>query len=103
MNVTRMQHEQHGCDTSETRVTRVQNECNTSATGTTQVRHKCYTSGKKFDVDSNKSENVFSHSFITYIENKRLQCEEQFHSKNYLLKMPFSHTKLHFKKSYNKL
>ena len=35
--------------------------------------------------------------------NERFQGEEQFHSKNYLLEMPRSHTKMHEKKAPQKL
>ena len=35
--------------------------------------------------------------------NERLQGEEQFHSKNYLLEMPRSHTKMHSKSAPQKL
>ena len=35
--------------------------------------------------------------------NERLQGEEQFHSKNYLLDMPRSHAKMHFKSAPQKL
>ena len=57
-----------------------------SATLTTQVRHKCYiydTSAarvKNFDFDNNTSENIFSHSYSSYMENEKLQGEEQFNS-----------------------
>ena len=57
---TREQHEWHGCHTSATRV-------------------------KSFDFDNDTSENMFSHPYISYMTNERLQGEEQFHSKNYLL------------------
>ena len=46
-------------------------ECNKSAT---QVRHECDT--------SDKSKNIFSHSYIYYMASERLQGEKQFHSKN---------------------
>ena len=39
---------------------------------------------KKFDFDNKTSEN----SHISCMANERLQGEEQFHSKNYLLEMP---------------
>ena len=35
--------------------------------------------------------------------NERLQEEEQFHSKNYLLEMPRSHAKMHLKSAPQKL
>ena len=38
-----------------------------------------------FDFDDNTSENIFSHLYISYIGNERIQEEKQFNSKNYLL------------------
>ena len=35
--------------------------------------------------------------------SERLQGEEQFYSKNYLLEMPFSHSKIHLKSAPQKL
>ena len=35
--------------------------------------------------------------------NERLQGQEQFHSKNYLLEMPRSHAKMHLKTAPQKL
>ena len=49
---------------------------------------------KKFDFHNNTSENIFSHPYISYMANERLQGEEQYHSKNYLLEMPRSHAKM---------
>ena len=40
------------------------------------------------------SENIFSHLYISYTTNERLQGVEQFHSKNYVLEMPCSLTKM---------
>ena len=48
---------------------------------------------KKFDFDDNKSEYILSHLYIYYMASERLQGEEQFHFKNYLLEMPHSHVK----------
>ena len=42
---------------------------------------------KTFDFDNDTSENIFSHPIVSYIPNERLQGQEQFHSKNYLLEM----------------
>ena len=42
---------------------------------------------KNFDFDNDTSENMFSHTYISYIANERLQGEEQFPSENYLSKM----------------
>ena len=52
---------------------------------------------KNFDFDNDTSENIFSHPYIIYIANKRLQGEEKFHSKNYLLEMARSHAKMRLK------
>ena len=89
-------------DTRATRMTRVRHKCGTSATRTTRVRHECYmndsaTRVKNFDFDNDTIENIFSHSYISYMVNERLQGEEQFHSKNFLLEMPRSHAKIHLK------
>ena len=55
-----------------------------------------------FDSDNDTSENIFSHPYISYIANERLEREEQFHSKNYLLEnylvsMPKCIGKVHHK------
>ena len=89
-------------DTSVTRTTRVRHKCGTSATQTTRVRHECYmndsaTRVKNFDFDNGMIENIFSHSYISYMVKERLQGGEQFHSKNFLLEMPRSHAKIHLK------
>ena len=52
---------------------------------------------KNFDFDNHTSENTFLHPYIIYIANKRLQGEEKFHSKNYLLEMARSHAKMRLK------
>ena len=67
-------------------------ECNASATR-----------GRKYDFDNDRSENILSHPYISYMANERLQEEEQFHSKDYLLEMPHSHAKMHFKSAPQKL
>ena len=57
----------------------------------TRVRHDYDTITapvKIFDIDNGMSENVFSHTYISYLTNRRLQEVEQFHSKNYLSEMP---------------
>ena len=75
-------HELHECDTNdvnETGATWAQQECYTNYTSMTQV--------KNFDFHNNTSKNMFSHLYISYMANERLQGEEQFHSKNYLLEM----------------
>ena len=58
---------------------------------------------KNFDFDNDTSENIFSHPYISYMANERLQGEEQFNSKNYLLEMPHSHAKMHLKIAPQKL
>ena len=75
-----VRHKWHECGTSATQVrlsdtsaTRVR----ISARRTTRVRHE-----RKINYTS---ENIFSHPCINYMANERLQREEQFHSKNYLL------------------
>ena len=49
---------------------------------------------KNFDFDYDTGENRFLHTYIIYMPNERLQVEEQFHSKNYLLEMLHSHAKM---------
>ena len=94
-----MQHKKHKYDTSETRATRLQQR-DTSAT---PVRHECDTNEiiatwvKNFDFDNETGENIFSHLYISYMANERLQGEEQFHSKNYLLEMPRFHAEIRVK------
>ena len=46
---------------------------------------------------------MFSQSYISYMANEKLQRQEQFHSKNYLLKMPCSHAKMRLKSAPQKL
>ena len=83
-----------------------QHECNTS---TTQVRHECYTNNtratrvKNFDFDNDKSENIFSHLYNSYMANEILQGEKQFSSKYDLLEMPRFHAKMHLKSAPQKL
>ena len=70
----------------------------------TQVQHECYTNGtsatqvKDFDFDHSTSKNIFSHPYISYIANDRLQGEEQFHSNSYVLEMTTYHAKMRFEK-----
>ena len=52
---------------------------------------------KNLDFDNDTSKNIFSYPYISYMANERLQGEEQFHSKNYLLEMPRSHANMYFK------
>ena len=53
--------------------------------------------------DNDTSKNIFSHTYIYYMASKRLQGEEQFHSKNYFLKVPCSHAKMRLKSAPQKL
>ena len=76
-----MLHEQHKCDNSVTQTTRV----------------------RQFDFDNDTRENIFSHPYVSYMANERLQEEEQFHFRNYLLEMPRSHTKMRLKSALQKL
>ena len=48
---------------------------------------------KNFDFDNGTSKNIFSHPYIYYMASERLQGEEQFHTKNYLLEMSRFHAK----------
>ena len=98
--------------TSVTRVTRMQNECDTSNTNKTQatrVRCKCYTNDtsaarvKEFDFDNDMGKNIFSHSHIYYMASERLQGEEQFHTKHFLLEMSRFHSKMLLKSALKKL
>ena len=99
----------HKCDTSETKATRVRHEWDRSNTNAKRVRHECYTKDtsatrvKNFDFDNDTSENIFSHPYICHMASKRLQGEEKFHSKNYLLEMPCSYAKMRLKSSPEKL
>ena len=81
--------------TSATRTTRVQHAWDTSGTSATRVRN--------FYFDNDTTENIYSQPYISYMKNKRLQGEEEFHSKNYLLEMPCSHAKKHLKSAPQKL
>ena len=58
---------------------------------------------KNFDFDNDKGKNMFSHPYIYYMANERLQGEEQFHTKNYLLEMPRVHAKMRLKRATKKL
>ena len=58
---------------------------------------------KNFDFDNGKSKNIFQHPYSYYVTSERLQGEEQFHSKNYLLEMPRFHAKMRLKSAPQKL
>ena len=94
-NATRVRHERHECDTSATRTTRVRHKCCTNGTSATQV--------KTFDFDTYTSKKRFLHRFIYYTASERLQGEEKFHSKNYLLEKPCFHAKIRLKSAPQKL
>ena len=89
-------------DTSETRATPLR-------TSATRVQHKCYTNdtsakqAEKFDFDNDTSKNIISHPYIYYMASERLQGEQQFNSKNYLLEMPRFHSKMRLKNAPQKL
>ena len=42
---------------------------------------------KIFDFDKDASEKIFSHPYISFMVNERLQGEEEVNSKNYVLEM----------------
>ena len=58
---------------------------------------------ENFDFDNGTSKNIFSNPYIYYMASERLQGEEQFHSKNYHLKMPRFHAKMRLKSAPQKL
>ena len=58
---------------------------------------------KNFDLDNGTSENKFSHPYISYMVQERLQGEKEFHSKNYLLEISRSYAKMHLKSAPQKL
>ena len=58
---------------------------------------------KNFDFDSDTSKNIFLQPYIYYTASERLQGDEQFHSKNYLLEMPCFHAKIRLKSAPQKL
>ena len=72
-------------------------------------RHECYTNDtsatrvKNFDFDNDTGKNIFSHPYIYYMASERLQGEEQFHTKNYLLEMSCFHAKMRLKSAPQKL
>ena len=76
--------------------------CETQATRVLHERQECDTS-ENFNFDNDTSENVFSHPYISYIANQRLLGEEECHSKNFLLEMPRSQSKMRLKSAPQKL
>ena len=84
--------ERYECNTTAklaTRAIRMRQKCNTSATRTTQVRHKW-----KILILITTRVKTFSHPCIYYMAIERLQGEEKFHTKNYLLEMSRVHAKM---------
>ena len=99
---TNARHERHECHTGDANATLVlheRHEC-----------HECYKNDRhendtswNVDFDNDTSENIFSYPYNSYITNERLQAEEKFLFKNYLLEMPRYHVKMHLKNSPQKL
>ena len=58
---------------------------------------------KNFGFDNDTGKNIFSHLYIYYMASERLQGEEQFHTKNYLLEMSCFHAKMRLKSAPQKL
>ena len=85
---TRMEHK---CDTVQHErnmsATHKEHECSMSATRTTRKRHE----SKILILITTRVRTYFLHPYISYIANDRLQGEEQFCSKNYLLEKPRSY------------
>ena len=84
-----MRHKRHERNTSDTSATQTTGMLQERYTNDTRARRV-----KNFDYDNDTSENIFSHPYISYIANERLQGEEQFHSKNYLSEMPHSNIRM---------
>ena len=92
----------HRSDTSAIQATRVWHVWDTSGTRLLHERPK-YDTSENFDFDNDTSENIFSQPYINYMAIERLQGEEQFYSKNYLLEIPLSHAKISLKSAPQKL
>ena len=84
---------QHKCQSRATRMRHERHECNTSDTSATQVlheRHQCYTNdasatrAENFNLDNNTSENIFSHPLLAIWQMK--DCKD---SKNFILRTTF--------------
>ena len=58
---------------------------------------------KNFDFDNDTGKNIFLHPYIYYIASERLQGEERFHTKNYLLETSRFHAKMRLKSAPKKL
>ena len=52
---------------------------------------------KNFDFDNDTNENIFSHPYISYMENETLRGEEEFRHRNNLLEIPLSYAKMRLK------
>ena len=52
---------------------------------------------KNFAFDNDTGKNIFSHPYIYSMTSKRLQGEEQFHTKNCLLEMSRFHANIRLK------
>ena len=57
---------------------------------------------ENFDFDNDTSKNIFSHSYFYYMASERLQGEEQFHSRNYLLEISRFNAKMRLKSATQK-
>ena len=49
------------------------------------------------------SENMFSHSYMSYMANETLEGEKEFYSNNYLFEFSCSHAKMRLKSALQKL
>ena len=58
---------------------------------------------KKFDFDNATSKSIISYPYIYYMASERLQREQQFHSRYYLLEIPRFHAKMRLKSAPQKL
>ena len=74
-------------------------EYDTSATRTTRVQHEW----KILILLSTQSEIIFSHLYVSYLANERLQEQKKIRSKNYLLEKPRSHDKMRLKSAPQRL
>ena len=98
-SVAQVRHEGHKCNTSATWVLIEPRECNRSGTWTALVEH----GWKILILISTRVKTYFHTPKISYMANERLQGEEQFHSKNYLLEMYPSHAQMCLKSAPQKM
>ena len=61
------------------------------------------TRGKNFDFDNDTSKSIFLQPYIYFMARERLQGQEIFNLKNYVLKMPCFHAKIRLKSARQKL